>query len=177
MTQLATRKKDYVWLYVVIAIGFSAVCWITGWLMARDGGYKMPIPANFFDLQASGYQNAEHRMIALIFQAATFGPLIGALVAAAAESGRVGLTELWRKLSAWAGGKTHCVGSGGYQPNSNTAALIISNDQRHCYGGCALYSCAYYGLPAAVWHPAANQRIRRRGWLAWLYAAAASGTQ
>jgi membrane protease YdiL (CAAX protease family) len=101
MTQLTTSKKDYVWLYVLVAIGFSAVCWITGWLMARDGGYVMPIPANFFEMQASGYQNAEHRMIALIFQAATYGPLIGALVAAVVESGRVGLTELWRKLSAW----------------------------------------------------------------------------
>ena len=101
MTQLTTSKKDYVWLYILVAIAFSAVFWITGWLMARDGGYTMPIPANFFELQEQGYQNAEHRMIALIFQAATYGPLIGALVAAAVESGRVGLTELWRKLSAW----------------------------------------------------------------------------
>ena len=101
MTQLKTPKKDYVWLYVLVAIGFSAIFWITGWLMARDGGYLIPIPANFFDLQASGYQNAEHRMIALIFQAATFGPLVGALVAAAVEGGKDGLAELWRKLSTW----------------------------------------------------------------------------
>ena len=61
----------------------------------------MPIPANFFDLQASGYQNAEHRTIALIFQAATYGPLVGALVAVAVESGKDGLGALWRKLSTW----------------------------------------------------------------------------
>lgn len=101
MTQSTTPKKDYLWLYVLVAIGFSAVCWITGWLMARDGGYVMPIPANFFEMQASGYQNAEHRMIALIFQAATYGPLVGALVAAAVEGGKDGLAELWRKLSTW----------------------------------------------------------------------------
>ena len=85
MTQSTTPQKDHVWLYVLVAIGFSAVCWITGWLMARDSGYLMPIPANFFDLRASGYQNAEHRTIALIFYAAPFGPLVGALVAAAVE--------------------------------------------------------------------------------------------
>ena len=101
MTQSMTPKKDYVWLYVLVAIGFSAVCWITGWLMAREGGYLMPIPANFFDLQASGYQDAEHRMIAMIFYAAPFGPLVGALVAAAVEGGKNGLAELWRKLSTW----------------------------------------------------------------------------
>jgi len=101
MTQLTTPKKDYLALYVLIAIGFSAVCWITGWLMARDGGYLMPIPANFFDLRASGYQNAEHRTIALIFYAAPFGPLVGALVAAAVEGGKDGVLKLWRKLSTW----------------------------------------------------------------------------
>jgi len=101
MTQLTTPKKNYVWLYVLIAIGFSAVCWITGWLMARDSGYLMPIPANFFDLQASGYQNAEHRTIAMIFYAAPFGPLVGVLVAAAVEGGKDGVLELWRKLSTW----------------------------------------------------------------------------
>jgi len=101
MTHSTTFKKDYVWLYVLVAIGFSAACWLTGWLMARDGGYAMPIPANFFDLQASGYQNAEHRTIAMIFHAAPFGPLVGALVAAAVEGGKDEVLKLWRKLSTW----------------------------------------------------------------------------
>lgn len=101
MTRLSTPKKDRLWLYVVIAIGFSAVFWIIGWLMAREGGYLLPVSANFFEFLESGYQNAEHRTIALIFQAATFGPLVGALVAAAVESGKDGLLELWRKLSTW----------------------------------------------------------------------------
>lgn len=101
MAKLTIPKRDYLWLYIMIAIGFSAVCWIAGWLMMHDGGYLMPIPAKFFEIQEQGYQNADHRTFALIFQAATFGPLVAALVAAAVESGKHGLAELWRKLSAW----------------------------------------------------------------------------
>lgn len=101
MTEKLNRGTDRLWTYIIIAILFSAFCWLLPLSIAAEKGYLLPTAANFADLLDKGFENSEHMWLSLLFAAATYGPFLGAVAAVSLESGRAGLSRLFARLRDW----------------------------------------------------------------------------
>ncbi len=101
MTDFLTREKRGIFLYILIAILFSAVCWLTAQYLANQVGVLLPTQENFFALRTNGYQTSYHRWIGFLFRLATYGPLLAAIIAITVESGKVGVLDLLKRIVRW----------------------------------------------------------------------------
>lgn len=96
-----TGHKYSLTTFLLLANGITWLCWIPGIVIGAQRGYLMP---NFDTLAAlieSGFANSEHVFLAIAFQVGTYGPLVGGLVATYLDSGRKGLTDLWKRITRW----------------------------------------------------------------------------
>jgi membrane protease YdiL (CAAX protease family) len=98
----STNKKNFaVFIYLVIAFGITWLGWIPGLVSSVREGYIMPNFTSYQEIFESGFQDSRHLWLGIGFQLGVFGPLIGALVATALESGREGLADLWQRMIKW----------------------------------------------------------------------------
>ena len=77
--------------YLMIANGFTWLCWIPSLSVAARRGYTLPVLGSYRDLSANGLESAEHLVWAIVFSLAVYGPLLAALV-----------TTQVREAAAWA---------------------------------------------------------------------------
>jgi len=94
-------QKSRLTIYLLVAFLFSAIFWLYPLVVAQNKGYTLPTAANTFSLLENGYQNNEHRLTGIIFSAATYGPLLGALIAIGLESGLGGLKSIFQRIVRW----------------------------------------------------------------------------
>lgn len=95
-----TNTKTMV-IYLILANGLTWLGWLPALFMSTTPGYLLPVIANYPDLFARGFVNSQHLLLAAGFSLAVYGPLVGALVATALESGRSGVADLFGRLGKW----------------------------------------------------------------------------
>ncbi|MBT2581639.1 CPBP family intramembrane glutamic endopeptidase [Planococcus sp. ISL-109] len=87
-------NKYPVTAYVVLACGFTWLCWISALIVSYNIGYVLPVQEVYTELIQTGFTDTFHIFISLIFILGGFGPLIAAIIVVGFESGRSGLAEL-----------------------------------------------------------------------------------
>jgi hypothetical protein len=80
--------------YLLLANGIPWIGWIPGLLVGSQQGFLMPKFKIYPALFESGFPNATHRLLAIIFALGGYGPLMGALIATPMDVGRDGLSGL-----------------------------------------------------------------------------------
>lgn len=99
----STRKwlTKPILIYLLIANGFTWLCWIPALVIGGQQGYLMPNIDTYPALFQNGFENRQHLLLAVIFQLGVYGPLIGGLVAVWMDKGREGLLDLWQRITDW----------------------------------------------------------------------------
>lgn len=87
--------------YLQLANGITWIGWIPGLLVGSQQGFLMPKFDTYPALFESGFPNATHRLLAIIFALGGYGPLIGALIATWMDVGRDGLSGLMGWTILW----------------------------------------------------------------------------
>jgi membrane protease YdiL (CAAX protease family) len=93
--------KNSLIVYLLLAIGITWLCWLPGLIIGYQQGYMMPNFDTYHLLFESGFENTEHILLAILFFLGVYGPLIAGLVATWMDSGREGLSDLWRRIAKW----------------------------------------------------------------------------
>lgn len=81
--------------YLMVACGITWVCWIISIVVSNTRGYLLPAQDVYITFIESGFSDAYHVFVSVVFILGGFGPLVGAVVAARLESGKAGVAELW----------------------------------------------------------------------------------
>ncbi|OQB00827.1 MAG: CAAX amino terminal protease self- immunity [Chloroflexi bacterium ADurb.Bin222] len=93
-------KKRPLWVYFVLACAITWALMVPAMIIATQKGYALPSPVTFGGLIESGFANGQHVALSLML-ALAHGPLIGAIVVAAAEGS---LREWWQRVTRWRAG-------------------------------------------------------------------------
>lgn len=94
MSQIEEPPKNSVVLYLVVAYGFTWLLWLLPLLVAFPRGWVMPSPDNYPRLVAEGFAGVDHLLLAAVFTAAVYGPLLGAMAATTRDTGSRGVRDL-----------------------------------------------------------------------------------
>jgi len=87
--------------YLILANGITWLCWIPTLIIASKQGYLLPTIDGFTAFVQSGFSDANHLIVSVVFSLAVYGPLIGALIVTRLVSGKVGVAELWGRIIKW----------------------------------------------------------------------------
>lgn len=100
---METKKKNSrpLWIYLLIANGFTWLLWLPTLILARDHNLPLPTITNFTQLARDGYSSGFHLFISLLFSLAVYGPFIAALFAARADQGKAGVSSLLSRVFKW----------------------------------------------------------------------------
>jgi membrane protease YdiL (CAAX protease family) len=101
MKSVHSANTKTIVIYLILANGLTWLGWLPALWMSATPGYLLPIIANYPELFARGFLNSRHLQQAVVFTLAVYGPLVGALVATALESGWTGVADLFRRLGKW----------------------------------------------------------------------------
>jgi membrane protease YdiL (CAAX protease family) len=101
MKSVHSANTKTIVIYLILANGLTWLGWLPALLLSSTPGYLLPVIANYPDLFARGFVNSQHLLVAAGFSLAVYGPLVGALVATALESGRAGVADLFGRLGKW----------------------------------------------------------------------------
>lgn len=88
------KEKPAMLLFLFAANVWTWLLWIPPVMTALRQGWAMPSPDNYARLASEGFTGSQHLLLAVIFSLAVYGPLVGALLATAAEQGWRGAREL-----------------------------------------------------------------------------------
>lgn len=88
-------------VYVFLAFGITWLGWIPALVIADSQGYMLPTIANFNQILQAGFANRQHVLLSIMFSLAVYGPLVGGVVATRIESGKEGLTDLFKRTIKW----------------------------------------------------------------------------
>ncbi len=105
MKTTAQTSRKYLWIYILIAFGFTWALWIPTLLLSRQHGYSLPLAANYPALFEEGFVNSEHILLAALFSLAVYGPLLAATITAGLEGGKSGVQALFAAFKRWGSGK------------------------------------------------------------------------
>ncbi len=97
--QFAALNKRALVTYIVVALGFTWICWIPTLWWAFQNGYAFPTVNTL--LAGFSFANQQHVMMALLFSLAVYGPLIGGFVATYMEQGKPGIQTLLGRMGRW----------------------------------------------------------------------------
>ncbi len=101
-TKLAHQKPPAgLVIYLILAFGITWLGWIPALVIADSQGYTLPTIANFSQVLQAGFVNLQHVLLSIMFSLAVYGPLVGGLVATRIESGKKGLTGLFKRTIKW----------------------------------------------------------------------------
>lgn len=92
-------QKNPIVTYIIIAYGITWLGWIPSIVLSSKQGYLLPTIDGFVNFIQAGFSDTNHIFIALSFQFAVYGPLIGALVAKGLTKGKPGIAELWGRIT------------------------------------------------------------------------------
>lgn len=102
MTNAVFKPHKYsLGVYLLLAFGITWLCWIPVFVINARYGYLLPGFNTYADLFKSGFTDARHLWLAIIFQLGVYGPLIGGLTATWMDGGREGLRDLWGRMRKW----------------------------------------------------------------------------
>ncbi|MBN1878244.1 MAG: CPBP family intramembrane metalloprotease [Anaerolineae bacterium] len=92
-------KDGKLWLYLVLAMGITALCWIPAEIIAVK--YDYVLPGLVTTRPFTDYVDARHRVISILFSLGVYGPLVAAIVATALDTGTAGLKALLARVLCW----------------------------------------------------------------------------
>jgi len=98
-TNFSGRKS--LLIYILLSFGITWLCWISSIIFAEKNGYLLPTPTSIGQVLESGFENSKHASISLLFNAAVYGPLIGAFVVTALNTGKDGVVDLLNRILKW----------------------------------------------------------------------------
>ena len=94
-------NKHPIATYLILANGITWLGWIPALFIASKQGYLLPTMDGFAAFVRSGFSDINHVIVVVVFSLAVYGPIIGALIVTRMVSGKVGVTELWGKITKW----------------------------------------------------------------------------
>ena len=94
-------KLKSIWIYLLIANGFTWLLWLPPLILARNYNLALPTINNFALLVREGYSSNFHLTISIVFSLAVYGPFIAALIAASADNGKAAVSELLSRVFKW----------------------------------------------------------------------------
>ena len=101
MNNRSSFQKNSLIVYLLLAFGITWLCWLPGLIIGYQQDYMMPNFDTYHLLFESGFENTGHILLAILFFLGVYGPLIAGLVATWMDSGREGLSDLWRRIAKW----------------------------------------------------------------------------
>jgi hypothetical protein len=87
--------------YLILANGITWLCWIPTLVIASKQDYLLPTIDGFAAFVQSGFSDANHLIVSVVFSLAIYGPLIGAFIVTRFDSGKVGIAELGGRIIKW----------------------------------------------------------------------------
>ena len=97
----AEKRGGGVFIYLGISFGWTWIAWLISLVLADQRGYLLPTIGKYPEFLETGFAGMEHFLLALIFQVAVYGPLIGAFVAVRREAGLGGVRSLLSSMANW----------------------------------------------------------------------------
>lgn len=94
-------NKRALFVYLLLAIGWTWALWIPPLLWARQGNYLLPRIASFMTETPFSIIDGQHLLLSLMFSLAVYGPLIGGFVATYMTEGKVGVQRLLGQMTRW----------------------------------------------------------------------------
>ena len=92
-------RKHSILTYLIIAYGITWLCWIPSIILSSKQGYLLPTIDGFVNFIQAGFSDTNHIFIALSFQFAVYGPIIGALISTGLLKGKPGIAGLWDRIT------------------------------------------------------------------------------
>ena len=99
--EIQKTNTPSIWIYLLIANGFTWLLWLPALILARDNSLLLPAINNFTLLVRDGFSSGFHLFISIIFSLAVYGPFIAALVAVSIDKGKAGVSELLSRVFKW----------------------------------------------------------------------------
>ena len=96
MKNLLTRHP--IAAYLAIAYGITWLGWIPAIIISSKHNYLLPTLEGFAEFVQAGISDTNQLLVAVAFQLAVFGPLIGALIVTRLATGKQGIHELWGRI-------------------------------------------------------------------------------
>jgi membrane protease YdiL (CAAX protease family) len=87
--------------YLIIALGFTWVCWLPALLWSGQHDLPLPTFTTLWTQEPFSFASSQHRWYSLLFTVAVYGPLLGGLVATYMSAGKAGLQGLLRRMFRW----------------------------------------------------------------------------
>lgn len=88
-------------IYVLLSYGITWACWIPAIIIAEKYGYQLPVPTRIDQTLGSGFENAQHAFVSILFSFAVYGPIIAAVVVTFLELGKQGVVDLLGRMAKW----------------------------------------------------------------------------
>ncbi|TXT53939.1 MAG: putative CAAX amino terminal protease self-immunity [Candidatus Thorarchaeota archaeon] len=94
-------KRNPLNSYFVIAITFTALCWIPTSIIAYLNGYTLLNNNTFGELIQTGFVDTQHVIISFIFALGVYGPLIASILVLLTTTSRSGVADLFSRMKKW----------------------------------------------------------------------------
>lgn len=94
-------NKRALFTYILIALGFTWVCWIPSLLWAGQNDAMLPTISMLATETPFSFANQQHILISLLFSVAVYGPLLGGFVATYMARGGAGTRDLVSRMLRW----------------------------------------------------------------------------
>jgi len=88
-------------LYFILAIGITWVFWIPSLIIADANDYFLPQIGAINKIIQEGFQNNLHIVLYILNQIGVYGPFIAALITLFVMEGKVGIKNLFSRMSKW----------------------------------------------------------------------------
>jgi len=98
---MENKKKNSVWIYLLLANGLTWLLWIPTLMIAQKNGYLLPSADQLVLLFQTGFKDSHPALVALVFSLAVYGPLVAGLVASWIESRTAGVADLVQRMLFW----------------------------------------------------------------------------
>jgi membrane protease YdiL (CAAX protease family) len=93
------RKTSYsILIYIILAIGITAACWIPSQIIASRNGYYLPNMESMGDFLRTGLVNTQHILISILFFLGVFGPFIAAIITLLVEGNKTNLKNFFKSI-------------------------------------------------------------------------------
>ncbi len=85
--------------YLILAYGITWLCWIPVLIISTGRDYLLPTIDGFATFIQAGFSDTNHIFIVVVYSLAAYEPLVGTTIATRLDSGKVGVAELWDRIT------------------------------------------------------------------------------